>query len=65
MIRVNDTDVEWRAGMTVTQALEAMGYDFPLISVFVNETFVPEDEHGSFEIPDGADVKAIHIHHGG
>ena len=65
MITVNDTSVEWRSGMTVTLALEAMGYDFPLISVFVNEQFVPEIDHDVFEIPDGADVKAIHIHHGG
>ena len=65
MITVNENDVEWREGMTVADALEAMGYDFPLITVIVNGDVVPADEFDSFRIPDNADVKAIHIHHGG
>jgi len=65
MISVNDNDVQWREGMTVSDALKAMGYDFPLITVTVNGELVPAEEFDSYRIPDGADVKAIHIHHGG
>lgn len=65
MIRVNDNQVEWRQGMTVADALRAMNYDFPLITVTVNGTLVPSDEHDTHPVPDGADVRAIHIHHGG
>jgi len=43
----------------------AMSYDFPLITATVNGEFVPKDEWDTFKIPDNADVKAIHIHHGG
>lgn len=65
MIRVNEEPVEWREGMTVSDALDAMGYDFVLITVFVDGEHVPPDDHGTFVIPDGADVRALHLHHGG
>jgi thiamine biosynthesis protein ThiS len=65
VITVNESAVDWREGMTVSDALEAMGYDFPLITVTVNGTLVPTDDFDTYEIPDDADVRAIHIHHGG
>lgn len=65
MIRVNEEQVDWREGMTVSDALEAMGYDFVLITVFVNGEHVPTDDHDSFVVPDEVDVKALHLHHGG
>ncbi len=65
MIKVNEEPVEWREGMTVSDALDAMGYDFALITVFVNAEHVPPDDHDTFEVPDGADVRALHLHHGG
>ncbi|MFH1438824.1 MAG: sulfur carrier protein ThiS [Pseudomonadota bacterium] len=65
MITVNGNSIEWRENMTVTDALAAMSYDFPLITVTVDGTFVPRDEWDTARIPDNAEVKAIHIHHGG
>ena len=65
MIRVNGNAVEWREGMTVADALRAMAYDFPLITVIVNGEIVEKEAYEDFAVPDGADVKAIHIHHGG
>ena len=65
MIRVNETEVDWHEGMTVTEALKAMSYDFPIIQVFVNDEIIHTDEFDTHTIPDGAEVKAIHIHHGG
>lgn len=65
MIRVNGTHVEWREGMTVTDALRAMGYDYSMISVFVDGRHVPDDLHDEFVLRDDAEVQALHLHHGG
>lgn len=62
---MNNNEVEWREGMTVADALRAMKYDFPLITVTLNGSFVPRDEYEACEVPDEAELKAIHIHHGG
>jgi thiamine biosynthesis protein ThiS len=65
MITVNQETVDHSEGMTVSDALKAMGYDFVLITVFVNGEHVPSDDHDTFVVPDGADVRALHLHHGG
>ncbi len=66
MIVVNErTRLEWRDGMTAQDVLDAMGYRFSLITVTINGEFVPKDDYDEHRIPDGADVRAIHLHHGG
>lgn len=65
MIVVNGNRVEWHEGMTVRDALDAMGYDFPLITVTVDGVFVSDDDYDTYQLPDNTEVKAIHIHHGG
>ena len=66
MITVNDRDrVEWREGMTVQDLLDAMGYDYALITVTVDGTLVPEDEYTARTVPDGARVGVFHLAHGG
>ena len=65
MIAVNGRKVAWRAGMTVSDALAKMGYDFVYITVTVDGEFVPADDFASRAVPDRADVQAIHLHHGG
>ncbi len=42
-----------------------MGYDFSLIVTSINGEIIHEDNYDTSFIPDGAEVKAIHIHHGG
>ena len=66
MITVNGNALEWREGMAVSDVLSAMGYTaLSLITVFVNGTHVPDDDYPTHPVPDGADVKALHLHHGG
>jgi len=66
MIRVNDRDrLEWHDGMTVQDLLDAMGYDYALLSVTVNGDFVPKEDYGDREIPDEAEVNVFHLAHGG
>ena len=65
MIEVNGREMPWRAGMTVADVLVESGYDFAHITVTINGAFVASEDFGSSAVPDGADVKAIHLHHGG
>jgi thiamine biosynthesis protein ThiS len=66
MITVNgNRKVAWREGITVADVLRELGWDYALITTTVNGTFVPREDYGSFVVPDDADVKAIHIAHGG
>ncbi len=66
MIRVNDKhDVAWREGMTVSDLLERMDYTYHRIIVKVGGELVRQGAFDTYTIPDGADVKAIHLIAGG
>lgn len=65
MITVNGNKVDWFDKMTVRDILDKMGYDFALIVVTVNDVFIQPDDYSITNIPDNADVKVIHIFHGG
>ena len=66
MILVNDQDrLPWRHGMTIQDVMAAMGWDYVLVAVTINGDFVDPEDYGSRPIPDDADVKVIHIAHGG
>ncbi len=66
MITVNGRDrIDWTPGMTVQDVLDAMGWDFPLIVATVNDERVKPDTFDRHEVPDEADVRLIHIMHGG
>ncbi len=66
MVRVNNRDpVEWFEGMTVTDVLNAMHYDYALITVTVNGELIDEEDWETTRIPDGAEVGLFHLAHGG
>jgi len=66
VITVNQRDrVEWRQGMTVRDVMTAMAWDFVLVVVTVNGEHVDRDDYDTYAIPDEADVRIIHIAHGG
>ena len=65
MITVNNNPLPWQAGMTVAEVLKAMNYNYALIAVSVNDQFVAKDDYDAFVVEDHADVKALHICHGG
>lgn len=66
MITINNRDkLDWYPGMTVQDMLDKMGYVYVLITVTVNGEIVDDDDYDTFQIPDEAMVRAIHIHHGG
>jgi sulfur carrier protein len=66
VIRVNGREeIEWRQGMTVSDVLESLNYTYHHIIVNVNGELVPRSSYEAFVVPDGADVKAIHLIAGG
>jgi thiamine biosynthesis protein ThiS len=66
MVRVNNRDViAWKSGMTVSDVLKAMSYDYPLITITVNNTLVPREEYDTCPVPDNAEVIVFHLAHGG
>lgn len=66
MITINgNRTVDWREGLTVQMILDELGWGYVLITVTVDGQFVPKEDYAAFPVPDGSDLKAIHIAHGG
>jgi len=66
MITVNDRDhLEWHEGLTVADVLRQLGWDFALIIASVNGRHVPTADYETTPIPDHADVRLLHVMHGG
>ena len=51
--------------MTIVDLLKIMNFDYALMVVSVNDDIVHQDDYASYVIDDKADVKIIHICHGG
>jgi thiamine biosynthesis protein ThiS len=66
MIRVNGQyDLEWRPGMTVQDVLDALKFTFRMIAVKVDGQPVLRRDFADTEVPDGAEVLALHMISGG
>jgi sulfur carrier protein len=65
MIRINEEEVGWEEGMTVSSLLAKCRYTFPLIIVKINGELVPRREFEQHAVADGDRVEAIHLMSGG
>jgi sulfur carrier protein len=66
VIRVNaQYDVEYRPGMTVQDVLDALKFSFRMIVVKIDGVVVLKRDFATTEVPDGADMQAIHLISGG
>ena len=65
MIQVNGDPLEWRVGMTVHDILVARNYRFPLLIVTVDDTLIARQDYETVTVPDGANVKVVHLMSGG
>lgn len=66
MIRVNEQyEVAHVPGMTVQDLLDALRFSFRMIVVKVNGQVVLRKDFRTTEVPDGAEVQAIHLISGG
>jgi thiamine biosynthesis protein ThiS len=66
MIRVNDRfEIEWEEGMTVARLLERLKFSFRLIIVSIDGVLVPRDEYATRQVPEGSQVRVLHMMAGG
>jgi len=66
MITINNRDkLNWQQDLTIKDILKKMKYDYSLISIYLNEEYVPPEEYESRRIPDDSSVQIIHLAHGG
>jgi thiamine biosynthesis protein ThiS len=65
MITVNGEKVEWHDGMTVRALLQACKYVFPLLIVTIDDTLVQRRDYETTPVPDGANVRVVHLMSGG
>jgi thiamine biosynthesis protein ThiS len=66
VIRVNNREeIQWREGMTVSDLLDHLDYTYHQIIVKVNGELVRKESYDTYTVPDGADVRAIHLIAGG
>lgn len=65
MIHVNGDPLDWRAGMTVADVLTARNFKFPMLIVSIDGAFVAKADYRTATIPDGAEVKVVHLISGG
>ena len=65
MLQVNDQPLAYDPGMTVEDVLKKKNYVFRLVAVWIDDEFVARGTYGKTPVPDGADVKVIHMIAGG
>ena len=64
-IEVNGKTMEHVEGETITALLKRMNYVFPLIVVKIDGQLVKEPEYPTTVVPDGSEVKIVHLISGG
>jgi len=64
-ITVNGDPLPWHEGMTVRDVLVARRFVFKMLAVHVNGTVVTRKAYDRTPVPEGADVKVIHMISGG
>ena len=65
MIRVSDKNIDWRAGMTITDLLKEIDDPHPYAVVRVNDAYVSRPNFEKTTIPDNSQVFLIPMVAGG
>lgn len=64
MVKINGTEQDI-AGKTVSELLEAEGYDLLKVAVELNEMILPKAQYGSTALKDGDTVEVVSFVGGG
>jgi len=65
MIQVNGDPLAWKDGMTVRDVLTAKRFTFPMLVITVDDDIIDRKNYDTTVIPDGANVKVVHLMSGG
>ncbi|MCD4817577.1 MAG: sulfur carrier protein ThiS [Candidatus Cloacimonetes bacterium] len=64
-ITLNNNPFEWKEYLTITEILKIKNYTFRMLIVKINGTLIKKDMYDKTIVPNGADVKIIHLISGG
>ncbi len=62
---VNEHKLPWKQGLVVQDALTMMNYTFKMLVIKLNGELIKRDAYLTTSIPEGADLKVIHLISGG
>jgi thiamine biosynthesis protein ThiS len=65
MLTVNDEPLEHEEAMTVADLLARLGFTSRMLAVWIDGELVPRDAYETTPVPDGADIKVVHMIAGG
>ena len=65
MIKVNDQDIEYTEGMSVSDVIMQCNFTFPLLIVKMDGVYVPRDMYNQTTVPDGSTLDIVHLISGG
>jgi sulfur carrier protein len=65
MIQVNGDPLGWQDGMTVRDVLTLKRFTFPLLVITIDDAIIDRKHYDTTTIPDGANVKVVHLMSGG
>ncbi|MBF0406584.1 MAG: sulfur carrier protein ThiS [Candidatus Riflebacteria bacterium] len=65
MIKVNDKDVEYSDGISVSDLIRKCGFQYPLLIVKIDNVYVPRDKYNATKVPDSSDVQITNLVSGG
>lgn len=57
--------MEWHEEMTIRDILRIRNYTFRMLVIKVNDQLIRKPEWDRYRVPDGAEVKVIHLISGG
>jgi sulfur carrier protein len=64
-ILVNGDPLAWKDGMTVRDVLTLKRFTFPLLVITINDNIIDRKHYDTALIPNGANVKVVHLMSGG
>lgn len=64
-ITVNGNLIDWEERMTLDVILKKLNYTYKMLIVKVNGELVQKNQYDSYIVPEGADLKIIHLISGG
>lgn len=64
-ILVNGDPLDWKDGMTVRDILTLKRYTFPMLVITVDDSIIDRKNYDTAIVPEGANVKVVHLMSGG
>ena len=64
-ITLNNNPFEWKENLTITEILKIKHYTFKMLIVKIDGKLIKKDMYEKTIVPNGADVKIIHLISGG